>query len=70
MQRREFMTFLGGAAAALPLAAQAQQPRFPTIGYLHAVSPNANLEAAVRKGLSEMGFVDCRSHETTWRQHE
>jgi hypothetical protein len=68
VQRRELTTFLGGAAAALPLAAQAQQPRVPTIGYLHAASPNANLEAAFRKGLSEMGFVDRRSHETIWRQ--
>ena len=68
MQRREFITFLGGAAAALPLAAQAQQPRVPTIGYLHAASPNANPRGG--KGLSEMGFVDRRSHESIWRQHE
>jgi putative tryptophan/tyrosine transport system substrate-binding protein len=68
MQRRDLITFLGSGAAALPLAAQAQQPRVPTLGYLHAASPNANLEAAFRKGLSEMGFVDRWSHETLWRQ--
>jgi putative ABC transport system substrate-binding protein len=68
MQRRELTTFLGGAAEALPLAEQAQQPRVPTIGYLHAASPNANLEAAFRNGLSEMGLVDRRSHEAIWRQ--
>jgi hypothetical protein len=67
MQRRELITFLGGAAAAQLLAAQAQQLLVPTI---HASSPNANIEAAFRKGLSEMGFVDRRSHQTIWRQHE
>ena len=67
MKRRELIALLGGAVA-WPLAARAQQPPVPTIGYLHAASPNANLEAAFRKGLSDMGFVDRRSHETMWRQ--
>ena len=58
--RREFITMLGGAAA-WPLAVRAQQPPVPTIGYLYAGPPTANVEASFRKGLSEMGFVDDRN---------
>jgi putative ABC transport system substrate-binding protein len=59
MRRREFISFLGSAAA-WPLAARAQQPAVPVVGYVTAGTPEASANAvtAFRKGLSETGFVE------------
>src|SRR5215831_7749235 len=60
LKRREFITLLGGAAVAWPLAARAQQAPTPRMGYLSGRSPQAEapLLAAVRRGLAEAGFVE------------
>jgi putative ABC transport system substrate-binding protein len=68
MRRRQFMTLLGGAAAAWPLAAGAQQPAIPVIGYL-GVGPPSNLDG-LRKGLSEQGYAEGRNLAIEFRNTE
>jgi putative tryptophan/tyrosine transport system substrate-binding protein len=65
MRRREFITLIGGAAAACPIAAHAQQPGMPVIGFMSTLSPEnvSNPMAGFHQGLKRRGRVTPRPQD-------
>src|SRR5271167_3335362 len=72
IRRREFIVTLGSTVAAWPLAARAQQPAMPVVGFLGSRAPNdaAHLLAAFHLGLKEAGFIEGRNVAIEYRWAE
>src|ERR1700756_4163583 len=72
LQRREFITLLGGAAAVWPLAVRAQQPTLPVIGYLGTTTADdfASRLAAFREGLKQVGYIEGQNVAIEYRWPE
>ena len=68
-RRREFMTLLGGTAAAWPLSARAQQPTMPVVGFLHpgSLAMNKRNVAAFYQGFAEAGYAEGRNVRVEFR---
>jgi hypothetical protein len=72
MRRREFISLIGGAATAWPLALHAQQPPMPVVGVVTSLSSSfmERYAPALREGLNEAGYIDGRNVAVEYRSAE